>query len=62
MVGMCVRDDGTINRPPGVDVEIARRAVKASGAQGDEIVDGKLRRNQNTRTLQGALPSWRIPI
>jgi hypothetical protein len=37
MVRMRVRDHGTIHRPPGVDVEVARRAVQAFGAGNDEV-------------------------
>ena len=41
VVGMCMRDDGTINRPPGVDVEIARRAVQAGRTFDDQVGIGK---------------------
>ena len=41
MVAMPVRDDGGGDRAPGIDVEIARRAVHAFGSQHDEITGGR---------------------
>src|SRR5664279_1547614 len=37
MVGVRVRDDSPIDRPPRVDVEIARRAVQAFAALDDQV-------------------------
>ena len=37
MVGMGMGDDGAIDRPPGVDVEVAGRAVQALRAQHDQV-------------------------
>ena len=38
VVAVGVRDQGVGNRPPGVDVEIARRAVQPLGAGHHQIV------------------------
>ena len=38
MVGVGVRDHCALDRPPRVDVEAARRAVQALGAQDDEVL------------------------
>ena len=38
VVGVRVRDDGAVDRPPRVDVEIARRAVQAFAALHDQVV------------------------
>ena len=37
MVGMGVRDDGARYGPPGVDVEIARRAVQPFRPEDDQV-------------------------
>ena len=37
--GVRVGDHGTVDRPPRVDVEVARRAVQPLGALHDQIVD-----------------------
>ena len=38
MVGMGMGDDGALDRPPRVDVEVARRAVQALRPQLDQVV------------------------
>ncbi len=38
MVGMGMGDHRPVHRAPGVDVEIARRAVQAGRAQGDQVM------------------------
>jgi hypothetical protein len=37
VVGVRVRDDGALDRPPRVDEEIARRAVQPLGTLDDEV-------------------------
>jgi hypothetical protein len=37
MVGMGVGDDSARHRPPGVDMEVARRAIQALRAQHDQV-------------------------
>ena len=37
VVGVRVRDHRARHRPPGVDVEVARRAIQAFGAQHDQV-------------------------
>ena len=49
VVGMGVRDDGARHRPPGVDEEVARRAVQAFGAQDHEIVGRRGRHGHRRR-------------
>jgi hypothetical protein len=37
VVGMGMGDDGARHRPPGVDVEVTRRAVQPFGPEDDQI-------------------------
>jgi hypothetical protein len=45
VVAVRVRDDGAIDRPPRVDVEIAGRAVQAFLALDDEVVAHRMPRS-----------------
>ncbi len=40
MIGMRMGDDGSIDRPPGIDVEIARRAVQSFPAGDNHVLHG----------------------
>ena len=40
VVGMAVRDDRARDRPPGIDVKIARRTIEAFGTRNDQVHRG----------------------
>ena len=41
VVRMAVRDHRAVHRAPGVDVEVARKAIQAFGAGDDEVRVGR---------------------
>ena len=61
MVAMAMRDDGALDRPPGVDVEISLRAIQATASCDDQIhscLDGKTTQRPEAIADVGQIKPW----
>ena len=57
VVGVGMRDDGALHRPPGIDVEIAGRAVQAFRTGDDEIHARALEHGSQCRATPARWPA-----